>query len=72
MEKYGVNAIPYSHNELDIWRQNFQGVRVEFMGTDIEVFGAVDDLWIYENGDIIVVDYKSTSKSVDNLFHSIN
>ena len=42
------------------------------MGTDIEVFGAVDDLWIYENGDIIVVDYKSTSKSVNNLFHSIN
>ena len=72
MEKYGINAIPYTHAELDIWRQNFQGVRVDFIGTDIEVFGAVDDLWIYENGDIIVVDYKSTSKSSNNVFHPIN
>ena len=29
MEKYGVNAIPYSHNELDIWRQNFRDVIME-------------------------------------------
>ena len=29
MEKYGIDAIPYSHPELDIWRHNFSGVRVD-------------------------------------------
>lgn len=72
MEKYGIDAVPYSHPELNIWRQNFQGVRVDLIGTDIEIFGAVDDIWIYRDGSLAVVDYKSTAKSTENVFHPIN
>lgn len=25
MERYGVDAIPYAHKDLDVWRENFTG-----------------------------------------------
>ena len=28
MKAYGVDAIPFSHEELDAWRENFKGVKV--------------------------------------------
>jgi len=71
MQTYGVNAIPYSHPELNLWRENFKGVRVDLIGTDMEIFGAVDDLWVYEDGSVIVADYKATSKSIDDIFAPI-
>lgn len=61
--KSGLNAVPYSHPQLDIWRNNFKGVSFVHEGTGFEVFGAVDDLWIdLSTQEIIVVDYKATSK----------
>jgi CRISPR/Cas system-associated exonuclease Cas4 (RecB family) len=62
MEKFGINAIPFSHPQLDEWRHNFTGVRFKHP-TGMTLFGAVDDLWINDNGEIHVVDYKSTSTS---------
>ncbi len=63
LERYGVDARPVEHAELDVWRQNFKGVRVLHFDTGLEVFGAIDDLWINSAGEHIVVDYKATSKS---------
>ncbi len=61
--KTGLNAVPYSHPKLDIWRNNFKGVSFVHEETGFEVFGAVDDLWIdLLTQEIIVVDYKATSK----------
>jgi CRISPR/Cas system-associated exonuclease Cas4 (RecB family) len=61
--KTGLNAIPYSHPKLDIWRNNFKGVSFVHEETGFEAFGAVDDLWIdLSTQEIIVVDYKATSK----------
>jgi hypothetical protein len=60
----GLNAIPFSHPELDIWRSNFKGVSFVHEVTGFETFGAVDDLWLDLNTkEIIVVDYKATSKA---------
>ena len=60
----GLNAIPFSHPELDIWRSNFKGVSFVHVETGFETFGAVDDLWIdLDTKEIIVVDYKATSKA---------
>lgn len=64
MEKYGIKAIPYEHPDLDRFRHNFTGVRYEHP-CGITFFGAVDDLWINENGEIHVVDYKSTSTTAE-------
>jgi len=64
MEKYGIKAIPYEHHNLDQFRHNFTGVRFTHEN-GITFFGAVDDLWINEKGEIHVVDYKSTSTSAE-------
>jgi len=64
MIEAGLNAIPAAHPELGTWRENFKGVRAVHEPTGFELFGAVDDLWRdLETGELIVVDYKSTSKS---------
>jgi CRISPR/Cas system-associated exonuclease Cas4 (RecB family) len=63
IEKYGVDARPVPHEKLDVWRQNFVGVRFLHQPTNFIIFGAIDDLWQNSKGDYIVVDYKSTSKA---------
>lgn len=67
MAAYGIDAIPARHNELEIWRENFKGIRVLHPETNFELFGAIDDLWINPKGEYHIVDYKSTStvKEID-------
>ena len=62
MVQYGVNAVPFAHSELNAWRENFEGIQCVHKGTGILVCGAVDDIWVNPEGELIVVDYKSTSK----------
>jgi len=60
----GLNAVPHAHPQLDIWRQNFKGVRTVHEATNLELSGAIDDLWRdLGTGELIVADYKSTSKN---------
>ncbi len=63
MTAYGVDAIPYAHTSLDDWRQNFHGVQYLHPSTNLLIFGAVDDIWVNPAGELIVVDYKATSKA---------
>ncbi|MFI5270768.1 MAG: PD-(D/E)XK nuclease family protein [Candidatus Saccharimonadales bacterium] len=58
-----IKAIPYEHEDLNTWRANFTGVTTLHKPTNLWVFGAVDDVWVNEDGELIVVDYKATSKS---------
>lgn len=62
IEKYGVDAVPANHKELDIWRENFKGIQVLHKPTNFIITGAIDDLWQNSKGEYIVVDYKATSK----------
>ena len=62
MDKYGIDAIPFRHKDLDEWRENFVGVRYYHEPSNFIVTGAVDDIWVTPSGELIVVDYKSTSK----------
>ncbi len=57
-----IDAVPMQHKELDKWRYNFTGVVYLHKATNFHVFGAVDDLWIDNEGQVIVVDYKATAK----------
>jgi hypothetical protein len=61
MRQYGLDAVPFPHPNLDQWRENFVGVQYHHAATNFVVFGAVDDLWVTPDGQLIVVDYKSTS-----------
>ncbi|MBU6389171.1 PD-(D/E)XK nuclease family protein [Patescibacteria group bacterium] len=60
--KYGIDARPIPHDDLDKWRHNFTGIQHVHQLTNFLVFGAIDDLWQNSQGEYIVVDYKSTSK----------
>ncbi|MBU0596934.1 PD-(D/E)XK nuclease family protein [Patescibacteria group bacterium] len=62
-EKYGVDAKPVAHEELDKWRENFVGIQYLHEETGMTISGAIDDLWINSKGEYIVVDYKATSKN---------
>lgn len=62
MEKYGIDAVPFAHKDIDVWRENFVGVQYLHKPTNFLITGAVDDVWVNTLGELIVVDYKSTSK----------
>jgi CRISPR/Cas system-associated exonuclease Cas4 (RecB family) len=57
-----IKAVPMQHADLETWRHNFTGVFTLHKPTNLHVFGAIDDVWVDENGQLIVVDYKATAK----------
>jgi hypothetical protein len=64
INKLGLNAIPFQHEEIENWRNNFKGVTYLHEDLKLHLFGAVDDVWVnLDNDELIVVDYKSTSKN---------
>ncbi len=62
MDSYGLEAVPFQHEKMNEWRENFVGVQALHRETNFIVFGAVDDIWQNKSGKLIVVDYKATSK----------
>lgn len=58
-----IDAIPFTHDNMDIWRENFKGVQYHHLPTNLLITGAVDDIWVNKQGELIVVDYKATSKN---------
>ena len=62
MVEYKVQAVPFIHEKLDDWRENFVGVQALHEPTNLMVFGAVDDIWVDKQGNLMVVDYKATAK----------
>src|SRR5438270_896817 len=62
MLEYQVEAVPFAHKDLNTWRENFTGVTALHEATNLHVFGAVDDIWVNDAGELIVVDYKATAK----------
>ena len=61
MKEHGLNAVPFQHPDLDIWRENFKGIEHHHKPTNLLITGAVDDIWQTPSGELIIVDYKSTS-----------
>ena len=70
MKKHKVEAVPYKHEDIHKWRQNFIGVQYHHKPTDFLVFGAVDDIWVNPNGELIVVDYKATGAKEHQIYDS--
>ena len=57
------NVVPFQHEDIDEWRRNFGGFKVLDKDLNLELKGAIDDVWIdLKSNELIIVDYKSTSK----------
>lgn len=64
MEHYGVDAVPFAHKDLAAWRNaRSAGVTHLHSPTNFFVTGGVDDVWVNPAGELMVVDYKATSKT---------
>lgn len=70
IEREGIDAVPFMHEDIDKWRQNFTGIQFYHKPTDFLVFGAVDDIWVDSNGNLIVVDYKASGAKEGELYDS--
>jgi len=72
---YGLDAIPLAHEKMDEWRDALRhGVKWLHKETGLIVRGGVDDIWVTKDGELIVIDYKATSKdgkieSLDEEWH---
>jgi CRISPR/Cas system-associated exonuclease Cas4 (RecB family) len=63
MKAYGIDAVPLAHREMDTWRENFKGIQYYHEPTNFLITGAIDDVWVSPDGELIIVDYKATSKN---------
>jgi len=67
MDKYKINAVPFSHPDLSIWRDDYHkytGACVLHKKTNLNICGIIDDIWIdKKTKELYIVDYKATSTS---------
>jgi CRISPR/Cas system-associated exonuclease Cas4 (RecB family) len=62
--KNNIDAIPFDHPDMQNWRMNQRGIQYLHEPTNLLITGAVDDIWVNENNEkILIVDYKATSNS---------
>ena len=62
MKKYKIKGLPFEHADLENWRNNFKGIQYLVEKFNFLIFGAVDDIWINGDDELIIVDYKATAK----------
>ena len=66
MKEYNIDAVPYSHEKIDEWRDSLrQGIKHHHGGTNLIIRGGIDDIWVNPQGEVHIVDYKATSKSTE-------
>jgi len=63
MSEYKIKAVPFSHKNLNDWRNNFKGIQYHHPESNFLIFGAIDDVWINDSKELHIVDYKATSKA---------
>jgi len=62
MKEYGIDAVPFEHEDINRWRDTFEGVQYLHRPTNFLLTGAIDDVWVNPDGQLSVVDYKATAK----------
>ncbi len=76
MQAYGIEAVPCADERLEEWRDALKrGIAYHHEPTDLIIRGGVDDVWETPAGELIIVDYKATSKKIgpsteDDLYDS--
>lgn len=66
MNDYGIKAVPLQHADLELWRDAMRnGIKYLDPRTNLILRGGIDDVWINEEKELHIVDYKATSKKED-------
>ena len=66
MKAYGLDAVPFEHEKMDEWRDSLRrGITYLDKETNLLITGGVDDVWVNPDGELIIVDYKATSKDAE-------
>lgn len=64
MEKYGIDAVPLAHEKIEEWRDALRrGITYLHKETNLLITGGVDDVWVNPRKELMIVDYKATSKN---------
>jgi RecB family exonuclease len=64
MKTYGINAVPFQHEKMEEWRDALRrGITFLHKSTNILLTGGIDDVWVNPKGELLIVDYKATSKT---------
>ena len=63
MEEYGIDAIPFQHEKMEEWKNPFRGIQYLHEPTNFIITGGIDDIWVNPAEELIIVDYKATSKN---------
>lgn len=62
-EAYGIDAVPFNDDRMDEWRDALRrGIAYHHEPTNLILRGGIDDAWKNSDGELIIVDYKATSK----------
>lgn len=65
MQRYGLDAVPLADERMEEWRDALRrGIGYFHEPTNIFVRGGIDDVWVNPAGELIIVDYKATSKKI--------
>jgi CRISPR/Cas system-associated exonuclease Cas4 (RecB family) len=63
MKEYSLDATPFAHPKIDEWRDALKGgIQYLHPETGMLISGGIDDVWVNPKGELIIVDYKATSK----------
>jgi hypothetical protein len=64
VKAFGLELVPFQHEFIEEWRDSLRrGITFAVPGTNIVLTGGVDDVWVDpKTGEIVIVDYKATSK----------
>ena len=63
MKEFDPDIIPSNHERLESWRNPLVGIKHLHRGTNLELTGIINDLWLNtKENQFLLVDYKFTSK----------
>ena len=68
--EHNINAVPFNHPKIDDWRNNRKGISFTDSTNDIHFYGAVDDVWVKPDGELIISDVKATAKKEFNWYET--
>lgn len=63
MKAYDLDVVPLAHQKIDEWRNALSGgITFLHKATNFLLTGGIDDVWVNQQGEFIIVDYKATAK----------
>jgi hypothetical protein len=63
LQRYGLDSVPLADERMEEWRDALRrGISYLHAPTNLLVRGGIDDVWVNPAGELIIVDYKATSK----------